>query len=255
VSTTGTFEATTIDGTLDGTTSGAMIGELMGLAEWGGAGAWEGGGIGVEAGSFQGGGAAVIEGVQAIEYTHDLGQVRTSPRRKPGVINRPEITVKDPERIGMAKWKMIDRESQDRGTWIKQDLVRDWQEAKDPREPKLGGEPLEFVPHIEGQIGAISLIKCLRAVYRNLIIEEEMDDVDWGDGLQLNRQRWGRWVLDTKAIRRGAEITLRGRQFGLRRNEIVFLMLTMRSWGMTSLTGGSVNRTGLWFRQLRTEAT
>jgi hypothetical protein len=78
VLTTGTFDATTIDGKLDGTISGATIGELMGFGEWGGAGAWEGGGIGVEAGSFQGGGEAVIEGVQAIEYTHDLGQVTTS---------------------------------------------------------------------------------------------------------------------------------------------------------------------------------
>jgi hypothetical protein len=44
----------------------------------------------------------------------------------------PEITIKDPERTGTARWKMIDRETQDRGTWIKQDMVREWQEVEQP---------------------------------------------------------------------------------------------------------------------------
>jgi hypothetical protein len=181
---------------------------------------------------------AAIEGVQAIEYTRDMGSITTSATTQPGIIDIPEITVKDPARIGTAKWKIIDRETQNRGTWIKQDLVLEWQEAKEPKEPGLGEEPLKYVSHISGQIGTAYLIKCQLAVYRGLEIRDDLEQLQWGEDMDLQEQRWNRWMRDAQPMQRGPAICLAAHKFGLRRNEILFIRMTMRSWAMTSLTGG-----------------
>jgi hypothetical protein len=256
VPTTGTLEATVIEGQLGGVIEGAMIGELMGIGEWGGAGAWEGGGIGVEAGSFQGGGAAAIEGVQAIEYTHDMGQITTTETTKPGTIDIPEITVKDPERTGTAKWKMIDRETKDTGMNIENDIVLEWKETMEPKQPGLGGAPTAYRRQHTGQIGWAYLIKCPWAVYDGLNADQELEEYIWGSGdIWLAMEKWQRWVLSSGIIVNDKEITLRGTQFGLRKNEVLFVMLIMRSWGMEPLTydGMRISKR-TWFGQIRTEA-
>jgi hypothetical protein len=251
VPTTGTLEATNIEGSLGGTINGAMVGELMGLVEWGGGGAWEG----VAAGSFQGGGAGVVEGVQAIEYTHDMGSITTSETTQPGTIDIPEITVKDPERIGTAKWKMIDRETKDTGMYGKNDIVLEWREAVEPKEPGLGGEPTIFARQHAGQIGWAFLMKCPWAVYNALNTEEQLEDYPWGDDIWLAMQKWQRWVLSSAIIVDDKEITLSGVNFGLRKNEVLFVMLTMRSWGIEPLTEGAIRIVKRrWFGQIRTEA-
>jgi hypothetical protein len=68
-------------------------------------------------------------------------------------------------------------------------------------------------------------------------------------------EKWQRWVLSSAIIVNDKEISLAGTHFGLRKNEVLFVMLTMRSWGMEPLTHDAIRiikRT--WFGQIRTKA-
>jgi hypothetical protein len=80
----------------------------------------------------------------------------------------PEITIKDPERKGKMKWKMIDRETKDTGVWTRQDIALSWQQAKQPKEPRLGGLPTIYRKQHPGQLGWAFLMKRPRAVDLNL---------------------------------------------------------------------------------------
>jgi hypothetical protein len=179
----------------------------------------------------------------------------TTATTQPGTIDIPEITVKDPERTGTAKWKMIDRETKDTGMTGKNDIILEWEEAREPKEPGLGGEPTVFAKQHTGQIGWAFLIKCPWAVYNGLDAEEDLEDWTWGDDIWLVTERWQRWVLSSAIIVNDKEITLSGGQFTLRKNEVLFIMLTMRSWGMEPLTQGAIRIIQRkWFGQIRTEA-
>jgi hypothetical protein len=107
-----------------------------------------------------------------------------------------------------------------------------------------------------GQIGWAFLIKCPWKVYDELNVEDDLEEYIWGSGdMWLVRQKWQRWVLGSTIILNDKEISLAGTHFGLRKNEVLFVMLTMRSWGIEPLTYDGmriIKRT--WFGQIRTEA-
>jgi hypothetical protein len=88
----------------------------------------------------------------------------------------PEITIKDPERTGTAKWKMIDRETKDSGTWTKQDVAMAWREGRKPKEPRIGEEPTISRRQQTGQLAWCYLVKCPKAVYRNPVMADQLED-------------------------------------------------------------------------------
>jgi hypothetical protein len=253
VPTTATVPGLAIDATVGGTVTGANRGEIEGVAEFEAARAYEGEGIVVEAGTWQGGAGGRIEAVAVFEYELSMNG-RIDGSIKSSTMTIPEITIKDPERNGTAKWKMIDRETEDTGMWNREDMVLEWKEAPEPKEPGLGGEPTCFRRQHTGQRAWADLIKCPRAVYRNRQIDDELDNWTWGDPRNMPRQKWGRWIRDPKIVTTGKSVLVTRQKFGLRRNEIPFVMLTMRRWRFIPLTENAIYiRKRMWFGQLRTE--
>jgi hypothetical protein len=174
VPTTGSIPSHRFDGNLKGELDGAHVGELYGASEFFGAGAWEGGGIGVEAGSWQGGGGAPMEGVCVFESAFPV-DLAVSGFQATAQVQIPEITIKDPERNGTAKWKMIDRETKDTGMNTANQIVLEWKETMEPQQPGLGGDPTVYRRQHTGQIGWAYLIKCPWAVYNGLNADQEFE--------------------------------------------------------------------------------
>jgi hypothetical protein len=243
------IEDSALNANMNGTTEGAHVSMIELEPILATAGSWQG----VAAGAYEGGITGSLIGAQVEMYNLVTAGPVTGTIDNPTVVI-PEITIKDPERKGKMKWKMIDRETKDTGMTGQNDIWVQWVEAKEPKEVGLGEEPLQYVPHMAGMIGTIYLIKCPIAVYHGLQIEEDGIGVEWGEDFETHQRRWSRWVLDAEPIELGKTIRLKGRQFGLRTNEILFTRMTMQSWGMTSLTGGVVNRKRIWFGQTRVEA-
>jgi hypothetical protein len=103
-------------------------------------------------------------------------------------------------------------------------------------------------------LGWAFLIKCPRAVYTNLETDDELEDSLWQFDIHQAIQKWQRWLPDRAIIIDGKEIRLTGQRFGLKKNEMLFVMLTMRSWGFESLNEGSETiQQRTWFGQIRTE--
>jgi hypothetical protein len=154
---------------------------------------------------------------------------------------------------------MIDRETKDRETkdtetWTRQDMVLEWQEAKRPKGVGEGEMPTVYRKQHSGQLGWAFLIKCPRAVYTGLPVNDELEDYPWGGDIWLAMDKWQRWVRDWAIIITNKEITLTGNRFGLRTNEMLFVMLAMRSWGFESLNQGEAVEKRTWFAQMRAEA-
>jgi NhaP-type Na+/H+ and K+/H+ antiporter len=77
-------------------------------------------------------------------------------------------------------------------------------------------------------------------------------DYIWAEDIYLQREKWQRWVLDAKIIRDNQAISLTGRTVGLRRNEMIFIMLVMRSWRFESLNESSrIIRERVWFGEIQ----
>jgi hypothetical protein len=97
-------------------------------------------------------------------------------------------------------------------------------------------------------------VKCPRAVDLNLDTDDHLEEYLWQFDIHQEMQGWHRWVLDSAIVMDNRERRLTGQRFGLRRNEMLFVMLTMRSWGFESLNEGSETiQKRAWFGQIRTE--
>jgi hypothetical protein len=129
-----------------------------------------------------------------------------------------------------------------------------WREGGTPKEPGLGEDPTTYRKQHTGQLGWCRLVNCPRAVDRNLVVEDEPEEYPWQEDIYLEVEKRQRWVLDSQIIANGQSITLTSSRFELRRNEMLFVMLTMRSWGFESRNERSVTITKrVWFGQMRTE--
>jgi hypothetical protein len=138
--------------------------------------------------------------------------------------------------------------------WTRQDIALQWREATKPKEPGRGELSTLYRKQHTGQLGWAFLIKCPTAVYTNLETDDEFEDYRWQFDIHQARQKWQRWVLDSAIIIDGKEIRLTGQRFGLKKNEMSFVMLTMRSWRLENLNEGSETiQQRTWFGQIRTE--
>jgi hypothetical protein len=118
----------------------------------------------------------------------------------------------------------------------------------------LGGLPTIYRKQHPGQLGWAFLMKCPRAVDLNLQTDDHLEEYVWQFDIHQDLQKWQRLVLDSAIVIDNKQIRLTGQRFGLRRNEMLFIMLTMRSWSFESLNEGSETiQKRAWFGQIRTE--
>jgi hypothetical protein len=139
---------------------------------------------------------------------------------------------------------MIDRETKDTGMWSRQDVALQWTETTKPKEPGRAEPPTIYRKQDTGQLSWVFLIKCTGAVDMTLNTDDQLEEYLWQFDIHQEMQAWQTWVLDSAIITDNREIRLTGQRFGLRRNEMLSVMLTMRSETIGRRT---------WFGQIRTE--
>jgi hypothetical protein len=140
----------------------------------------------------------------------------------------PEITISEPERKGKVKWKMIARETEDRGAWTRGEYFMQWS-------PGEGGQEGRGVPiwssQAKGSIGWAYLMKCPEQVFWTRLTQQDVDYIQIEDRMELHETSWMRWALDKKIVLAGRNLTLKGRRLPIRNSEIPWVMIVMRSWG------------------------
>jgi hypothetical protein len=76
----------------------------------------------VAAGEYEGGITGSLIGVQVEMYNLVTSGPVTGTTDN-GTMTIPQVTIKDRERKGNARWRMIDREAKDTGAWTRQDIA------------------------------------------------------------------------------------------------------------------------------------
>jgi hypothetical protein len=225
-----------INGTVKGT--GELEVDLEGGGTWEGelGGGWEGGL-----------GTSIIPG----EVTQDLEEQATVKA------TIPEITIKEPERKGQMKWKMIPRETEDRGAYHYGDLYTEWQNTGGA---EGRGDPI-WTPQYKGVIGWAFLMKAPEEVrWGGINIEEWCETVFLEEFslVEIPDRPWMRWCICKNIIQAGEPFHLVGRNLVLRTEEDLWVMLLMRSWGFhgTHLAQYEwrINEKR-WFTQMSTQIT
>jgi hypothetical protein len=203
-------EEVEIEGGMTGTVKGT--GDLE--VELEGAGPWEG----ELGGAWEGGlGTSIIPG----EVVQDLEEEATVKA------TIPEITIKQQERKGELKWKMLPRETEDRGAYHWGDFHCEW----DYGGLEGRGDPI-WSPQYKGTIGWAFLMKApLEVRWSGIEYEEGWETVTWQDDVDIRHRPWMRWCISKKIIEAGKPFQLGGRNLVLRSGESLWIMLFMRSWG------------------------
>jgi hypothetical protein len=146
-------------------------------------------------------GVAVRASEWAITGSLIGAQVEVSGRAAAGPITRTmyngpatisEITIKDPQRTGTAKWKVIDREAQESGIWIRQDIPMAWREGSEPKQPGLEEKPTICKRQQTGPFPWANFMKCPRAAYHSVETKDELGHDLWGGDLSREREKWQR---------------------------------------------------------------
>jgi hypothetical protein len=203
-------EEVDIQGDMNGTVKGTgdLEVDLEGAGTWEGelGGAWEGG--------FS---TSIIPG----EVVQDLEEEATLKA------TIPEITIKQPERKGQLKWRMLPRETEDRGAYHRGGFHSEWQNQGGM---EGRGDPI-WSPQYKGTIGWAYLMKAPQEVRRSAIqYEEGWQIVEWIDDVDIPDRPWLRWCINKKIIQPGKSVQLYGRNLVMNRGEDLWIMLFMRSW-------------------------
>jgi hypothetical protein len=234
-------EEAEVEGEVNGTVkgSGEIEVDLEGAGTWEGelGGAWEGGMS-----------TSIIPG----EIEQDLQEEATLKA------TIPEITIKQPERKGQMKWKMLPRETEDRGAYHWGDFYMEWQNdgGMEGR-----GDPI-WTQQYKRAIGWAFLMKAPNEVrWTGIEYEEGCGTVFLEEFVDVGipERPWMRWCISKNIIQPGKPLQLGGRNLVLKRGEDLWVMLFMRSWGFRG-TGSSwqyewrINQKR-WFTQISTQIT